>query len=57
MNKNERLDLAQWAMDLALKNGADQAAAALINRREIEIEFRDRKLEKLTLDLLDVESD
>jgi PmbA protein len=47
MNKNERLDLAQWAMDLALKNGADQAAVALINRREIEIEFRDRKLEKL----------
>jgi PmbA protein len=47
MNKNERLNLAQWAMDLTLDSGADQVAVALVNRREIEIEFRESKLEKL----------
>lgn len=47
MNSKERSDLAKWAMDYALKSGADQAAITLSNNREIEIEFRDKKLEKV----------
>jgi PmbA protein len=47
MNRQERLDLAEWIRDLTLKQGADQASVFLSNRREIEIEFRDKKLEKL----------
>jgi PmbA protein len=47
MNKTERLNLAEWAMQDALKHGADEAAVRVTNRREIEIAFRDRRLEKL----------
>jgi PmbA protein len=47
MNKKERLSLAKWVIDRALKNGADQAAVAISNGREIEVEYRDKKLEKL----------
>lgn len=47
MAKKERLDLANWAMEYALKTGADQAAVSISNSREIEIGFRDKKLEKL----------
>jgi PmbA protein len=48
MNRQERIDLIEWVVKHTLASGADQVAAALHNRREIEIEFRDRKLEKLT---------
>jgi len=47
MNKKERIDLAKWTMGLVLKNGADQVSVSLSNQREIEIEIRDKKLEKL----------
>jgi PmbA protein len=47
MKKNERMELAQWAMEHALKNGADQAAITLSNNREIQIKYRDSKLEEL----------
>jgi len=41
------LNLAKWAIDKALKCGANQAAVAISNQRDIEVEFRDRKMEKL----------
>jgi len=47
MNRKERLNLANWAVDLAKKNGADEVAVNISNRREIEVEYRDKKLEKL----------
>jgi PmbA protein len=47
MKRQERLDLAEWIKDLTLKQGADEVSVFLNNRREIEIEFRDKKLEKL----------
>jgi PmbA protein len=47
MNKKERLDLAKWTISYAQKSGADQVAVSLSNKREIEIEFRDKKIEKL----------
>lgn len=47
MNNKERLDLAEWAMNYAIKAGADQASASIYNNREVEIEYRDKKLETL----------
>ena len=47
MNRKERFDLAHWTVDRALKAGADQAAVGLNFARRIEIEFRDKKLDKL----------
>ncbi len=47
MKKNERLELARWTMDHALKSGADQVAVALTRSRGIQIEYRDGRLEKL----------
>ncbi len=41
------LNLAKWAIDKALKCGANEAAVAIFNQRDIEVEFRDRKMEKL----------
>ncbi len=47
MNQEERLELAKWAMDYALKHGADQASVRIFNQREVSIEYRDRRLEQL----------
>ena len=47
MNRKERLDLAHWAINRALKAGADQAAVGIDLSREVEIEFRNRQLDKL----------
>lgn len=47
MNRKERLDLAHWAMGRALKAGADQAAVGIYLSRQVEIEFRNKQLDKL----------
>jgi PmbA protein len=47
MTNKERMSLAQWAMEYALKQGADQAAVSISNGRSIEVAFRERKIEKL----------
>ncbi len=47
MNQKERLELAKWAMNYALKHGADQVSAGLFNQREISIEYRDKKIDEL----------
>ncbi|MCU7511825.1 MAG: TldD/PmbA family protein [Ignavibacteria bacterium] len=47
MNNKERLDLAEWAMNYALKTGADESSAVIYNSRDIEIEYRDKKLETM----------
>ena len=47
MNKKERLELAKWAVDRAQTHGADQTAVDITNSRQIEIKYRDQKLEKL----------
>jgi len=44
MNK---IDLAQWVIEHTKKSGADQAAVSISKIREVEIEFRDKKLENL----------
>ena len=47
MNKRDRLELAKWTVDRALHYGADQAAVSISNQRGVEVEYRDKKLEKL----------
>ncbi|MBD3385580.1 TldD/PmbA family protein [candidate division KSB1 bacterium] len=47
MKKDKQLEIAKWSMQKALDQGADQVAVTVLNQRNIEIEFRDKKLEKL----------
>jgi len=47
MNSKERLALAEWAIKFAKEKGADDAKVSIQNGREIDIKFRDRKLENL----------
>ncbi|UCH63519.1 MAG: TldD/PmbA family protein [Fidelibacterota bacterium] len=47
MRKSEQLKLAEWVIKHARRSGADQAAASISNSRQVEIEFRDSKLEKV----------
>jgi PmbA protein len=47
MSKTNKMDLAKWAISQAQKNGASQAAVSIANTREVEVEYRDNKIEKL----------
>jgi PmbA protein len=47
MTDNDRLKLAQWAMEQAIKGGAREAAVTISNAREVEVEYRDRRVENL----------
>ncbi|MBN1997442.1 TldD/PmbA family protein, partial [candidate division KSB1 bacterium] len=43
----DKLVLAEWAVEFARKQGADQVAVSLSNQRRIEVEYREKKLDKL----------
>ena len=43
----DKLELAKWASDFALKQGASQTKVNVSNSRDVEVEVRDKKLEKL----------
>ncbi len=47
MNNKEQLELAHWVVSEAIKKGADQAAVDISNSRQIDVEFRDRKMQTL----------
>ncbi|MEN8153728.1 MAG: TldD/PmbA family protein [Acidobacteriota bacterium] len=47
MDKKERKELAKWVSHYTQKNGAGQSSVSISNQREIEIQFRDGKIEKL----------
>jgi len=47
MKLTEMTELAQWAMQYALKTGADQSAVSISRPRTIEVEFRSGRIEKL----------
>jgi PmbA protein len=47
MNKQDRLDLAHWVVGQTKARGADEVAVVLSNSRQVEVEYRDRKLDKL----------
>ncbi len=44
---SKKVELANWVIGKTLKNGADQATVSTSNQRQVDIEFRDKKLEKL----------
>jgi PmbA protein len=47
MTKEEKYILSKWAMDHALKNGAQQASVSISDSRSSSIEVRDEKIDKL----------
>ena len=47
MTEKERLDLARWVMAQAQKQGAEEVKVGISQGRDVEVEFRDNKLEKL----------
>ena len=48
MSTVNKLEIANWAMKETIKEGANEASASISNQRQVDIEFRDKKLEKLS---------
>ncbi len=46
MSTINKLDLAQWVIEQATRSGADEAAVSITNQRDVEFQYRDKKLEK-----------
>ncbi|RIJ48436.1 TldD/PmbA family protein [Maribellus luteus] len=47
MNKEEKYNLAKWAMNHALENGAQQASVTIANSVSSSVEVREQKIDKL----------
>lgn len=47
MKNKERIELAQWVAEYAKKRGADEVAIDITKSRSIQLECREKKLEKL----------
>jgi PmbA protein len=47
MTKQEKYNLAKWAMNHAIKNGAQQASVSISNFRSSNVEVREEKIDKL----------
>lgn len=47
MTKEEKYSIAKWAMEHALKNGAQQASVSISNSNSSTIEVREEKIDKL----------
>ena len=47
MTKEEKYSIAKWAMEHALKNGAQQASVSIRNSNSSTIEVREEKIDKL----------
>jgi PmbA protein len=47
MTKEEKYSIAKWAMEHALKNGAQQASVSINENNSSRIEVRDEKIDKL----------
>lgn len=47
MTKEEKYNLANWAMSHALNNGAQQVSVSISNSRSSSVEVRDKKIDKL----------
>lgn len=47
MTKEEKYNLAKWAMNYALEKGAQQASASIYNSKSSSVEVRDQKIDKL----------
>lgn len=44
---DDRLELAQWIVDLAMRSGATEVRASLDRRRYVSLDYREREVEKL----------
>ncbi len=44
---SKKIELANWVIDQTLKEGANEAAVSTSNQRQVDIEFRDKQLDKL----------
>jgi PmbA protein len=47
MTKDEKYSIAKWAMEHAIKNGAQQARVIIYNNNSSQVEVRDEKIDKL----------
>lgn len=47
MTKEEKYTLAEWAMNHALENGAQQASVSIANSKSSSVEIREQKIDKL----------
>ena len=47
MTKEEKYNIAKWAMEHAIQNGAQQARVSIYNNNSSQIEVRDEKIDKL----------
>ena len=47
MNNKERMELAKWASDFALKSGASEAAVAISRSRSVQVEVREQRIETI----------
>jgi PmbA protein len=47
MKNKEKMELAHWAVEIALKNGAKEASVSIDEAIQSEIEIREQKLEKI----------
>ena len=47
MTKDEKYSIAKWAMEHALKSGAQQASVSIYNNNSSRIEVREEKIDKL----------
>jgi len=47
MTKEEKYNLAKWAMNYAIEKGAQQASVNISNSRSSSVEIRDEKIDKL----------
>ena len=47
MTKEEKYNIAKWAMEYAVLNGAQQARVSIYNNNSSQIEVRDKKIDKL----------
>jgi PmbA protein len=47
MNNKERMELAQWASNFAIKKGATEAAVSISRSRSVQVEVREQKLETI----------
>ena len=47
MTKDEKYNIAKWAMEHALKSGAQQAGVSISENNSSQIEVREKKIDKL----------
>ncbi len=47
MNNKERMELAKWASDFAMKQGASEAAVAISRSRSVQVEVREQRIETI----------